>query len=640
MNTPKPQKWCNNLFPGLVIIGGVMLARFLGVLQPLEWDTLDLGLKLRLPEPIDERIVIVGIDEGDIQDLESYPISDRVLASLLRKLQTYRPQAIGVDIFRDLPVEPGHAELTAAFKEMSNVVAIERMLPNSIGFTIAPPRNLPDEQVGFVDGVLDSDGFLRRSLLGASSPTGEYRFSLTLRLAEAYLQAKGISLNNGIKDPVAMRFGSTELHRVRPNTGGYVQVDARGNQILLNFRRGPEPFRQVSMREVLSGAVDPNWFRGGIVLVGVTALSHKDLINTAAISGITPGLVYGIEIQAHAISQIISAVLDDRPLLTTWPDLWEYTWIVLWGGIGIYLGQLTRLPARHFVIVSVLSSGLVGFSYVYLLWGVWTPLVPALSAFGMNSIVLYAFYLYDQGLRTRIHERQQVIESTFDALHNGPLQTLAVLLRQAKDQGDSLESHRFGLQNLNKELRDVYEAVRQETVAQGSQLVIGSHLRLDPQLPLHESLYEVYAATLQRELPCFKGLKVKVVEFNPLNTQRLSPELKRDLCRFLEEALCNVGKHATGATRLNVSCGQEANHNVISVKDNGRSQYCNVENQYFTLPEGRGSKQAQQLARQLRGSFLRKKATNNGMICELSWPVKKPMFQQFWELCSDLAENG
>lgn len=639
MNSPRLQSWSVRLLPGVAVIASVVLVRLLGVLQPLEWLTLDYGLRLRPPEPMDDRIVIVGINEGDIQSLESYPISDRDLANLLEMLQTYRPRAIGIDIFRDLPVKPGHGALTAAFKQMPNVIAIERILPDSRGFTIAPPPSLPDEQVGFVDALLDSDGFLRRSLLGASSTTDEYRFSLTLRLAEAYLQAEGISIDNGIQDPVAMRFGSTELRRVRPNTGGYVQANAGGNQILLNFRSGLRSFQQVSLRDIQSGAVDPAWFQDRIVLVGVTAPSQKDLINTAAVPG--PGFIYGVEIQAHATSQIISAVLDERPLLTAWFDVWEYLWIVLWGGMGLLLGRVTSSPMRHFAIASLLSLGMIGFSYLCLLWGIWTPLVPALLAFGINSIVLYSFYLYDQGLRARIQERQQVIESTFDALHNGPLQTLAVLLRQAKDQGE--ESHSSGLQNLNRELRDVYEAIRQETVAQGSQLVIGSHLRLNPRTPLHESLYEVYAATLQRDLPCFDGLKVKVVQFDPLDSQRLSPELQRDLCRFLEEALCNVGKYAAGATRLRVECGQECdglrersfangNRNFIRIQDNGAGQLLETASKLLSSQGGRGSQQAETLARQLRGTFQRVPASPKGVICELVWPTKTRPFWAFWRI--------
>ncbi len=623
-----PKHWGVSLLPGMALIGGVILVRLLGLLQNLEWAALDYGLKLRLPEPVDERIVIVGINEGDIQALQSYPISDRDLADLLEQLQAYRPQVIGVDIFRDLPVEPGHTELSKVFKNNSNIIAIERILPGRSGFTVSAPPNLPDEQVGFVDAVLDADGFLRRSLLGASNLQGKFRFSFTMRIAETYLQDQGIFLTNGILDPEAMRFRAKELHRFQPHTGGYIRADAAGNQILLNFRSGPRPFRQVSLRDIQTRSVNPEWLRDRIVLIGVTALSQKDLINTAAISGMTPGLVYGVEVQAHAISQIISTVLDNRPLLTTWPDVWEYIWIILWGSVGLVLGRLSPSPTKHFSVIIILGIALIGFSYGCLLLGLWIPLVPALIAFGLNSIALYAFHLYDQGLKARIQDRQMVIEKTFDALHNGPLQTLSALLRQTQDQDGSMLQLNQNLQTLNQELRVVYEDVRQELQDQDRQFTLGRDLRLDLKSPLHEILYEVYAYTVQRNFPCFQTLKVKVVTFEPLDSRRLNFENKRDLCRFLEETLCNVGKHAEGVTRLTIVCGQSKNLNFIRVEDNGISHSTIPSDPNSTHQKGRGTQQALTLAQHLQGSFQRYSSAANGTICEIIWPIQKPWFWQ------------
>jgi two-component sensor histidine kinase len=63
-------------------------------------------------------------------------------------------------------------------------------------------------------------------------------------------------------------------------------------------------------------------------------------------------------------------------------------------------------------------------------------------------------------------------------------------------------------------------------------------------------LYEVYAFTLKRNLPYFKTIQVKVRNFAPLEQPTLTLEMKQDLCLWLEKALCNVGKHAQGTTRI------------------------------------------------------------------------------------------
>ena len=180
------------ILPGIVIIGLVIIARITGSMQALEWLAFDSFLQLRPEEPIDERIVIVGINENDIRTQKNYPISDHDLATLLWKLQTYNPTVIGLDIYRDLPVNPGHNEIVAAFKNIKNLIAIEKVLPDAI----SPPPTLPPEQIGFADQITDSDGKLRRSLLGTPTNKG-YKLSLSLSLAKVYLAERGINLENG-----------------------------------------------------------------------------------------------------------------------------------------------------------------------------------------------------------------------------------------------------------------------------------------------------------------------------------------------------------------------------------------------------------------------------------------------------------
>jgi CHASE2 domain-containing sensor protein len=121
--------WSVGALPGIAAIGLVILVRLTGALQLIEWVTLDSFLRLRPSEPIDERVVIVGIDEEDIRRIGDYPIPDREIAKLLRTLQKYQPRVIGLDIVRDIPVEPGHTELVAAFKDIKNLIAVEKVYP-------------------------------------------------------------------------------------------------------------------------------------------------------------------------------------------------------------------------------------------------------------------------------------------------------------------------------------------------------------------------------------------------------------------------------------------------------------------------------------------------------------------------------
>ncbi len=610
--------WSVAALPGIAALGLIILLRLSGALQFLELVTLDFFLQLRPAEPIEERVVIVSIDEEDIQQLKNYPVSDREIAKLLRTLQKYQPRVIGLDIVRDIPVEPGHAELVAAFKDIKNLIAVEKVLP----VAIKPPPSLPSEQIGFADVLSDDDGKVRRAMLGTNRPENDpkYVFSLPLRLAETYLKAEGIELNNGIRDRQAMRFGATELPRF-PNSGGYVRVDDFGVQLLLNYRNGRQSFRTLSLRDINdieTGRGNPKVLRdtlsGRIVLIGVTAPSIKDFINTSAIALLQPpGKIYGVEFHAHVVSQIISAVLDGRPFLKTWLQGGEYLWIVGWGVLAIYLSRLNQSPLKNFVYVAAISLGLVGISYAFILWGWWIPVVPALLVVVINGAILSAFYQYDRFLRSQIEIRQHTIERTFVEIHNGPLQTLANILQHVQDQDLAQNRLLAELKNLNYEIREVGEHLKLEALDREESLRLGSGLILDLKLPIRDLLYEVYSHTLQRNFPCFETLKVKAYSFAPIEKQYLSSEQKRELCQFLEEALCNVGKHAKGVTRLKATGTSKEGWYTLSIKDNGAGTH--------SYGKGRGTKQCLNIARKLGGKFQQKSLLKKGTLCELTWPL-------------------
>ena len=622
--------WRVGAMPGIAVIGLVILARLLGGLEFLELAALDRFLRWRNPEPIDERILIVGINEQDINNLANYPISDRQLADLITTLNKYQPTAIGVDIVRDKPQPPGNSQLNSIFRQQDHILGIEKVLHDSSDLpfdAVKASTALPPERVGFVDAPLDRDGNLRRSLL-SQVKNGELKFSLTIRLAEKYLNKQGITLENALDDPEAMQFNQVKLTRVFPNTGGYHNVDAAGNQILLNFRRGQHPFRTVSLADIESGKVNPAWIRDRLVLIGITALSVRDNVNAAGVQSDNPGLVYGVEIQAHAISQIISAVLDERPLLTVWGDGWEYMWILAWGFLGITLARvLNQSPWKLLLTIAAASILVLLICYVCLLaLALWLPVIPSLLVLLINGFGLTAslFYRDRQDLKFQLQERQYMIKYMSATIHNRPIQTLKKILRNIQDQELNTDNLISELKLLNNELHDVGELIEKETIIDGSSIHVGNS-EIDLQSPLKEILYHVYRNTIALELPCYPGIKFKIVKFENMNSKNLTVEQKRSLCRFLEEALINVGKYAQGATRLKVTCMQAETSNIIRIEDNGVGLASKGE----SAKAGGGTKQAQDLAKQLNGNFRRYPGQKKGTVCELTWSVNQSWFWNF-----------
>ncbi|NEQ52055.1 MAG: CHASE2 domain-containing protein [Leptolyngbya sp. SIO3F4] len=454
------------LLPGLLFLVLIIGGRLAGTFQLLEWRVFDAFLRSHPPEAKGERILIIGIDEQSIRAAGTYPIPDQQLASLLHSLQSHQPRVIGLDLFRDLPVEPGYSELAAAMQEMDNLIGIERVLPPKV----APPPDLPSDQVGFVDLLPDEDGRQRRVLLGTQTDQG-FRFSIGLLLAKTYLAAEGIQLANGMRDRSTMRFGKAELPRVQANFGGYVGTNAGGGdmQMLLNFRKGANAFRVISFQDALAGSFNPEWVRDRIVLIGSTAPSIQDHFNVATTSTINRegNFVYGVEIQAHAVSQIVNAALHQRPLIKSWPDWIEYLWILGWGLLGIGFARYLRSPLQSLFWVSISIVGVTGISYLALLIGWWLPLVPAIAGLLLNSAGLAAFYQYDRVIQTKIKAQQQMV-----ALLE---QTKSELEIKVAERTTELQQSNAKLQQSNVELGQAREAAETASRAKSRFLAHMSH---------------------------------------------------------------------------------------------------------------------------------------------------------------------
>lgn len=264
--------WGVGAFPGLAVVGCVIIARLTGSFQVLEWIAFDNFLQLRPAEVEDTQVVIVGIDENDIKAVGDYPIPDRELAKMLRILQSYKPRAIGLDMFRDLTTDQGHAELALIFKDTPNLVGIEMALAEAT-VNVKPPPELPPERVGFADAIIDPDGKLRRSPLASKVGSEAIRYSLPLLLAEIYLRSEGIALAHGNRASDPIRFGSTVLTRFRSNSGAYVGARAGGNQVLLNFRSNQKPFPTISLTDIFTGRVQPDLIRDRSPMLTQAAVS-------------------------------------------------------------------------------------------------------------------------------------------------------------------------------------------------------------------------------------------------------------------------------------------------------------------------------------------------------------------------------
>ncbi|MDZ7962614.1 MAG: CHASE2 domain-containing protein [Aulosira sp. DedQUE10] len=387
----------------LAITGLVVGGRYLGMLQVFELQAFDQLQRLRPDEKPDSRLLVVTITEQDVQSQsQEQPqgsLSDESLLKLLKKLETYQPQAIGLDIYRDRPVKPDLLELAKRMNtsQLSAVCRVSDSQSEHPG--IKPPSEIPPKRLGFSDLVLDPDNIVRRHLLALTPPPSspcKASYAFNVQLALRYLAAQQISLE--FTSDGAWKLGKATFKPLTAHTSGYQGIDASGHQILLNYRgRSLQKFvPQVTLTELLTGKVNANTVKNRIVLIGTTAQSFQDYSSTPYITN--EGAIEkipGVILQAQMISQLLSAALDGRSLLWTCSVWQEIIWIWGWSLIGSLVAWYTQRLLYLGIAAGVAITSLYGICLVILiLWSGWLPLVPPAIAL-VSSMIIVAYYMRD-----------------------------------------------------------------------------------------------------------------------------------------------------------------------------------------------------------------------------------------------------
>jgi len=400
-----------SLLLGSLVFVGVLGLRLLGILQPLELAAYDDCLRLRPVVPPDSRIVLIGETEADLQRF-GHPLSDGLLAEALERLLEAQPRVIGVDKYRDLPVPPGTDRLTQLLVRQPNIVWITKFgLAGTADPPVPPPSVLQgNERSGFSDIPVDSDGVVRRGLLFLDDGRQTYT-SFPLAIALCYLSQEDITPQPDPREPKLLRLGQTSIPLFEPDTGGYVNADASGYQFLLDYRGAPGRLPFYPLAELLDGRIPPQMLRDKIVLLGSMAVSLGDQFCTPFNCGTqsrhselspthsSPQLLYGVELQASILSQLLRFALDGAAPIRSLSEWQEVLWIGGWCLLGIWLGlqqlSLKSLVTYTFLSWFILAAG----AYSALSFGWWLPLVPAWLGGLLTAASSVAY--------TSIHERAE-----------------------------------------------------------------------------------------------------------------------------------------------------------------------------------------------------------------------------------------
>ena len=392
-----PENMLKTTAIALIVTAFTIITRSLSLWQGIELKTYDWLMRMQTKSPIDDRFLLVTIDEADIQYQDRQgldrrgSLGDEALLKALTKLELHQPQAIALDMYHDFPFEPKLAEKIA---DINLIAACEVAQSKTNPYSIAPPPGIPLERVGFTDFPIDPDNVVRRQFLFMDSTvTCPSDTSFALQVALNYLaQTSNVSLE--FTESGLAKIGNVVFPRLSHNSGGYQlpREEALGYQVLFNYPA--IQFPQISLRDLLEEGSDAqlaDLVSNKIVLIGAGTTS-KDSHSVSHSTSLANQKIPGVDIHARTVCRIINAVEKNAPLLWWWTQPQEYLWIAAWSGVGGMVVVYSNSKSRLIILLLFSLSLEAGITIFLFIQCGWIPFVPAafalISTSAMSSICL------------------------------------------------------------------------------------------------------------------------------------------------------------------------------------------------------------------------------------------------------------
>jgi adenylate cyclase len=384
----------------------------------LENWTYDARLNFTRPDTLDERIVIVDIDENSLAEVGRWPWGRNKLATIVENLfGLYQADVVGFDIvFAEKDESSGleqfeqlarttltnNSEYLREFERIRPSLMHDEIFADSLigknivlgyyfksslqeaetGVTgLLPPaltkmdvqwsKRLPiSEAVGYggnleiLQASAKSGGYFDNPFVDADGVfrrvplvqayAGYLFASLALATAQGHLNAAGVEL---VVETEGSK-GSTEYYALESiNLKNYrIPVDANG-AVFVPYRGRQGSFTYIPAHKVLSGKADPAQLKDKIVLVGTTAPGLLDLRSTP-VQNTYPG----VEVHANIISGILDDRINHKP---AWTIGYEFVLLVV-----IAVSMALLLPLVSPLLAAAGTLGLTGvvFAGTFLAW--------------------------------------------------------------------------------------------------------------------------------------------------------------------------------------------------------------------------------------------------------------------------------
>lgn len=405
--TSRFPKWLNSRLSIAVLTGTgvtavVLLVRVLGCLQSMELSIYDHLLRISSTDSPDKRLTIIEVTKSDLDaqrskgelSLGGSKISSRSLEDILQILSqgNFKPSIIVLDLYRDFGK---HEPLKEIFQKIKKDPSLDLYVACEFSYkengeekgNVPPPLEnvISHEHVGFSNFNFDEDQVIRRQLIEMNSD-GERscrtRYSLSFLVAKRYLEKinkQQVERREIKSDDDNFILNGTQLKRISTWAfGGYQDSDARGVQFMLKYNAPDKDLRKVTKAllnlEYVRNNKEkliPEDFKNRIVLIGITGEEANDSVKTPY------GETYGVFVHAQMISQLISTILDNQPLIWVLPQWGEAGLVLVWGITGGLLGAYIKSRRISLLIIGVGAVIIYVTAAVIMIFGAgWIPTLP------------------------------------------------------------------------------------------------------------------------------------------------------------------------------------------------------------------------------------------------------------------------
>ena len=431
------------------VIGHVAGYYEIPFMEQMEHILYDTRVRLSAPGGVDERIVIVAIDEPSLEIHGHWPWTREKLALLLEQLFAHGIAVVGfdmvfperddiadMDVLRRLAAEREDQNFLRRLEEFEPILDRDNrfaetlatgpailgyyfdtneqtayetgalpipafelhksmmesvFLPRAKGYT----SNLPVLMeatwgAGFINNpLIDRDGVVRRAPLLHEYKLSVYE-SLSLAVAATYFNDIALPV---FVDSSRWMGDYPPLEGLELN-GKPIPIDPQGG-VLVPYRGGRGSFPYISAAKMLAGDIDdPALLDGRIALIGATAPGLEDLRSTPF------GSIYpGVEIHANVIAGILDNNFRWEPAYTAAAEMIA---VIAFGVLSALLLPLLS-PLMSTLVTAVLSFSALAVNYY--LWEVELHVLPlALTLYALFAIyTLNMLFGYLFETRARSH---------------------------------------------------------------------------------------------------------------------------------------------------------------------------------------------------------------------------------------------